>query len=220
MVFSSAQLKEKYGFVNPFIPDTLGKRALRYMSNGDRLLDIGCGEGADAVYFAGKGFEVRAIEKDKEYLKRFRAYRKDNNLSNITIRSCDVIDYPYPRNYYDAIICFLVGCCMRRSEFERMLGPVKQSVKPGGIIAMSLRNYLDYEFKEAFASRKMIEPNTFHSKVNCCNIRYYIEKGRLRELFEDFEILYYFEGLVPDKYLEDPEHGDSYVICRRGNDEK
>jgi hypothetical protein len=80
---------------------------------------------------------------------------------------------------------------------------------------MSLRNYLDPEFKEYLPTEEMIEPNTFRKKEDCCKIRYYIEKGRLRQHFTDFEILYYYEGLVPDKYQEVPKHGDSYIICRR-----
>lgn len=60
-----------------------------------------------------------------------------------------------------------------------------------------------------------VEPNTYLKKEDCCKIRYFIEKGRLRDVFEDFEILYYYEGLVPDKYQEVPKHGDSYIICWR-----
>ena len=80
---------------------------------------------------------------------------------------------------------------------------------------MSLRNYLDPMFVEYSSTEKMIEPNTYLKKEDCCNIRYFIEKGRLREVFEDYEILYYYEGLSPDKYQEVSKHGDSYVIARK-----
>jgi len=80
---------------------------------------------------------------------------------------------------------------------------------------MSLRNYLDPDFKEYCSTEKMIEPNTYLKKEDCCKIRYFIEKDRLREVFEDFEILYYYEGLKPDKYQEVPKHGDAYIICSR-----
>jgi len=54
-------------------------------------------------------------------------------------------------------------------------------------------------------------------KEDCCQIRYFIEKERLRELFKEFKIVYYHEGLVPDKYEEIPLHGDSCIICLRKN---
>jgi tellurite methyltransferase len=215
MKYSSAILKNKYGFEYPFTPDPLSKKALRFLKGGRNLLDIGCGEGADSVFYAKKGFQVTSIDNNKIYLKRFRAFQKDNELANISIRCTDVLSHHYPFNRYDAVNCLLVGCCMKRSDFEKLLVAVKQTVKPGGIIIMSLRNYLDPEFEVYSSTEKMIEPNSFRKKEDCCKIRYYIEKTRLREVFEDFEILYYYEGLAPDKYKEVPSHGDSCIICRK-----
>lgn len=179
------------------------------------LLDVGCGEGADSVFYARKGFHVTAIDKNETYLKRFRAYRSDHGISNITILERDALEYGYPRNTYDVISCILVLCCMKRSEFERILEPMKRSVKPGGLIIMSSRNYLDPELKDYKKTQAMIEPNTFHKKEDCCRFLYFIEQGRLREVFSDLEILYDFEGYAPCKYNEHPRHGDSYLICKR-----
>ena len=214
---STTILSKKYGFENPFKPDPLVKKALRFIKSGKCLLDIGCGEGADSVFFAKNSFQVLAIDNNKTSLNRLRVFTKDHPLLHISTRFCNVISFRYPRNFYDAINCLLVGCCMKRSDFEKMLISIKDSVKPKGIIIMSLRNYLDSELKEYFAKEKMIEPNTYIKKEDCCKVRYFIEKGRLRKVFEDFEILYYYEGLAPDKYKEVPEHGDSYIICRRQN---
>ena len=210
-------LRKKYGFQNPFKPDSLTKKALPYFKNIKSLLDIGCGEGADSVFFANEGFHVDAIDNNNLYLKRLRAFTKDNHISNISIQNCDVISYQYPQNYYDVINCLLVGCCMKRSEFENMLLSIKQAVKSKGVIIMSLRNYLDPKLEEYSSTEKMIEPNTYLKKEDCCEIRYFIEKGRLREVFKDFKVVYYYEGLVPDKYEEIPNHGDSYIICMRKN---
>jgi len=215
MNYSAEALKNKYGFENPFTPDPLSRKALRFLKGGKQLLDTGCGEGADSVFYAKKGFRVTAIDNNKTYLKRFRAFQKDNDLANISIHCTDVLSYHYPYNRYDVVNCLLLGCCMKRSDFEKLIVAVRQTVKPGGIIIMSLRNYIDPEFEDYSSTEKMIEPNTFRKKEDCCKIRYYIEKNRLREIFEGFEILYYYEGLAPDKYKEVPKHGDSYIICRK-----
>ncbi len=215
MTISTTGLSKKYGFESPFEPDPLVKKALPYIKSGEILLDIGCGEGADSVFFANQGFQVVAIDNNNSYLNRLHAFKRDNHISNISIENSNVINYPYPQNYYDVINCLLVGCCMKRSEFEKMLASIKQSVKPKGVVIMSLRNYLDPELKEYSSSKKSIEPNTYIKNDDCCEIRYFIEKDRLREVFKDFEILYYYEGLNPDKYLKIPKHGDSYIICCR-----
>ncbi len=207
-------LKSRYGFENPFKVDPLVRKAFRYCERG-KVLDVGCGEGADSVYFARRGYQVTAFDKDETYLARFRAYRKDHNLSRITVRWCDALHYGYPPNTYDIINCILVICCMRRSEFERLVDPLKRSVKPGGLVIMSARNYLDPELGDYLSRGKMIESNTFRKDGDCCRSVYFIEENRLREAFEDFTILYYREGFAPCKYHEHPRHGDSTIICRR-----
>lgn len=204
-----------YGFEYPFKPDPLAGRALHYIKGGKQVLDVGCGEGADTVFFAKKGFQVTAIDNNNIYLSRLRAYKRDNELKNILIKNGDVITYRYRQNFYDVINCLLVGCCMKRSHFEMLLITLKQTVKRAGIIILSLRNYLDPEFTDYVSTEKMIEPNTFMKREDCCKIRYYIEKNRLREVFSDFKILYYYEGYAPDKYREVSKHGDSYIICMK-----
>jgi len=212
---ASQTVEQKYGFENPFKPDPLVKKARVYLPRGKQLLDVGCGEGADSVFFARKGFTVTAIDRNKDYIKRFRQFCKNEKLSAISILHRDVINYRYPRKRYDVILCLLVICCMKRSEFDKMVNPLKQSVKPGGIIIMSSRNYLDPEMKEYLHTEKMTEPHTFRWKEDCCKFLYFIEKNRLREVFHDFHILYYYEGFARCKYDEHPKHGDSYIICKR-----
>ena len=212
---TSEILKNRYGLEYPFEPDRLAKKALAYMKPGGTLLDAGCREGADSFYYAKKGMAVTAVDGDEMYLKKFRALKKDLGLSNISIKCADLTTLSFPVNHYDAVSCLLVGCCMKKSDFEKMLIPLKRSLKTGGIVVMSLRNYRDPELAEYLATEKMIEPNTFCKKGDCCKIRYYIEKGRLRALFDGFKILYYYEGLVRDKYGEVEKHSDSNIICMK-----
>lgn len=215
MSTSATMLKNKYGFEYPFKPDQLTGKTLRYLKDGKNLLDVGCGEGADSVFYAKKGLQVTAIDNNKIYLDRLSAFTSDHRVTNISIKHGDVVNYPYRKNFYDVINCLLVGCCMKRSNFEKLLSVLKQTVKQSGIICMSLRNYLDPEFTDYVITEKMIEPNTFRKKEDCCKIQYFIEKNRLREAFADFKILYYYEGYAPDKYKEVSKHGDSYIICMK-----
>ena len=142
MSTSATILKNKYGFEYPFKSDPLTGKALRYLKNGKKLLDVGCGEGADSVFFAKKGFQVTAMDSNKIYLSRLRAFITDNEFTNISIKYGDVIDYHYRQSFYDVINCLLVGCCMKRSDFEKMKGEKNKKAiqkivntgKPVGVI--------------------------------------------------------------------------------------
>lgn len=56
MSYSATLVGKKYGFENPFKPDPLAVKALRFLTGGKRLLDAGCGEGADMCSLPGEGF--------------------------------------------------------------------------------------------------------------------------------------------------------------------
>ena len=90
---ASQTIEQKYGFENPFKPDPLVKKAMRYLPRGGQLLDVGCGEGADSVFFARKGFSVTAVDRNKDYVKRFRLYCRDEKLSDISVHNRDVVTY-------------------------------------------------------------------------------------------------------------------------------
>lgn len=207
-------LRKKYGFENPFKVDPLVRKAMTHC-HGRRVLDIGCGEGADTVFFARRGFSVTALDNNSEYLQRLRMYTRDHHIKGISIVRHNAVTYTYPRNTYDVVSCILAVCCMKRSDFNRIAPLLKRTVKPGGIIILSARNTLDPEFRQYKRSEKPIEPNTYRRKEDCCKFLYFLERGRLREEFSDFETLWEYEGFAPCKYNEHPRHGDSHLICRR-----
>lgn len=210
----SATLQKKYHFELPFTTDPLAKKAVKFFK-GKKLLDVGCGEGADAVFYARKGFDVTAIDKNELYLERLQNFCRDKGITNIRIIKQSAIDYKYPENAYDVVSSLLFVCCIRKSEFEEIISPLKRCVRTGGIVVMSSRNYLDPDFKEFKKNKEEVEPNTFRSEKECCTFKYFMEKGRLRECFSDFEVLFYFEGVTRCKYKERPTAGDSMIICRR-----
>jgi 2-polyprenyl-3-methyl-5-hydroxy-6-metoxy-1,4-benzoquinol methylase len=129
-------LGKKYGFEFPFKPDPLSKKALQYVDGKGRLLDIGCGEGADSVFFVGKGFSVTSIDKNKEFLKRFRNYCSDQDLSAVKIYHRSAITYRYPRNTFDVIVCLLVLCCMMYEE-----EPVRANARFGETLCYAWRDH-------------------------------------------------------------------------------
>src|ERR1041385_4788655 len=109
---------KKYGFENPFKADPLIRRALKYLPRGGTLLDAGCGEGADSVFLARKGFALTPLDRNADYLRRLRRYCAGEDVPPMTIKHRNIVTYDYPRNAFDVVISILAVCCMKRTRSE------------------------------------------------------------------------------------------------------
>lgn len=62
------------------------EHVLKYTRPGQRMLELNCGTGLDAVFFAGKGLRVHATDNSGGMLEQLKAKIKDHN--NITYQKC------------------------------------------------------------------------------------------------------------------------------------
>jgi dihydroneopterin aldolase len=97
-----------------------------------RVLDVACGSGRHALYLAGHGFEVEAIDRDAESLAKLAATAKQRHLSNLTVKTVDLErmtdERPeFPANTYDAIVvCFY----LHRPLFSWLV----EALRPNGVL--------------------------------------------------------------------------------------
>jgi SAM-dependent methyltransferase len=92
-------------------------------------LDVGCGEGADAVWLAQCGWDVTAVDISPLALDRARAHAADAGVS-VTFEVRDLISAPPSPASYDLVSAqFFQLADPERSIFMRGLG---DAVKPGG----------------------------------------------------------------------------------------
>lgn len=101
-----------------------------------RLLDLGCGEGRNAVYFAKHGFEVVGLDISAVGLEKTKKYAEEERVHVRTIRA-DINDYQLTE-IYDVI--FSTGTLhflspkIRKQKFQNY----KNHTSPNGIHAMSV----------------------------------------------------------------------------------
>ena len=63
-----------------------------------KLLDLGCGEGRNAVHFARHGFDVVGIDLSPPGLEKTRRYARDASVRVETIHA-DIVDYEFDDPY-------------------------------------------------------------------------------------------------------------------------
>lgn len=183
-------------------PSSMCDRVIEMMKPGagfrPRLLDLGCGEGRDVVYFAQHGFEVVGLDSSLPGLEKTRRYAEEVGVHVETIHA-DIVNYEL-EDTYDVI--FSTGTLqylppeMRPQRFENY----KACTSPDGINALSV-----------FVKKPFIPPApdgeaTAHS----------YRSGELMGYYWDWEILYCAEEIFDCMSSGIPhKHAISRIVARR-----
>jgi len=101
-----------------------------------KALDFGCGEGRNALYLAGLGFETSAVDISESGIHKLKTMAHELHL-NIDAAVCDMRKYTFKKQF-DLIVC--TGCLhlMTRKEWQKVLIDMKQYTSRGGFHAVGI----------------------------------------------------------------------------------
>jgi SAM-dependent methyltransferase len=133
-----------------------------------RALDVASGDGRHALYLAGRGWAVDAIDFAYPGLARLLAVARRDGLS-VSVLQADLETFPLPVAHYDLIVNTRY---LQRSLFVAL----RTAVRPRGLIVF-----------ETFLRE---QAQLGHPK----NPAFLLDPGELADRFRDFEILAYREG--------------------------
>jgi 2-polyprenyl-3-methyl-5-hydroxy-6-metoxy-1,4-benzoquinol methylase/predicted nucleotidyltransferase len=151
---------------------------LMYMLKGlnkkVEILDIGCGDGRNAIPLAAEKFTVHALDIDKKDILRISNNAKVVGVSNqIKVIAGDFLQMEFKKKY-DAVICNYVLHYFSSKDALNVLAKIKNLTKPGGMVLVS-----------AFMK---------HPKVNAQRHLKYFKRNELKRYFDDWIIIKYLEG--------------------------
>lgn len=137
-----------------------------------RALDVACGKGRNALYLAGRGFDVTAIDISAVALEKGRKQAEERSLS-IDWQQADLEQLQFPAAGYDLIVNI--------NYLQRSLIPqIKTALKTGGHVI--------------FETYLIDQQASGHPK----NPEYLLAHNELRDRFRDFRVLCYREGKFRD----------------------
>jgi len=93
-------------------------------------LSLGEGEGRNAIYLAGLGFEVTAVDLSVYAIKKAQRLAQQNGQTLTTLHS-DLNDYVIAPGQWDVVLCFFVH--ILPEERARMHRQVVKGLRPGGV---------------------------------------------------------------------------------------
>ncbi len=167
-------------------------------NEGLRLLDIGCGEGRNAVYFAKHGFKVTGLDDSLPGLKKADAYAREVHVDLHTIhtdiRSSGIDEH------YDVLFSTGTLHYLAEEERERCFNEYKQMTVEDGLNVFSV-----------FVEKPFIEQAPDHEQG-----AHVFRSGELMGYYWDWEIVFCTEeifdcmsGGIPHK------HAVNRLIARR-----
>ncbi len=119
----------------------LGTLARRTELAGDRLLDIGCGDGAYSIRLAPGFRHVDAIDIQTDRLTLFTDRIAGTPLANqITVREMSAEKLDYPDDSFDLVTAIEV--LEHITDLDQALTEIRRVLKPGGTFAFSTPNRL------------------------------------------------------------------------------
>jgi SAM-dependent methyltransferase len=116
-------------------PYTRGFFSAEVLREGDRLLDIGCGEGFfDRGFFSRLCSSIDAVDVEPEAIAQAE---RTNPAPNISYRVLDAVNEPFPSSEYDVVIWDGALGHFSAETTDRMLVKIRDCLSPDGVFAGS-----------------------------------------------------------------------------------
>lgn len=117
-----------------------GKLREQIKFNGNRYLDVGCGNGAFTVGL-GSGFsEIYGIDVENVRLADFHRKVRETGLKNFSIQSMSAEAMDFPDDYFDVVTAIEV--IEHIPNLESALDEIYRILRPGGIFGITCPNRL------------------------------------------------------------------------------
>ncbi len=159
-----------------------GKEPLKFLKEKldilvrGKALVLAMGEGRNAVFLAGNGFDVDGCDISEKAVEKTRRFAKE---SGVTLNAfvADLEEYKIPVSTYDLITCFYYT--------QKSLIPlIKDGLKKGGMVMFETYSIDQLKYGKDAPGPK--------------NPAYLLKHNELLDFFRDFRILYYREGEIAE----------------------
>jgi ubiquinone/menaquinone biosynthesis C-methylase UbiE len=167
-------------------PTKLAKYAENILKNQSihTMLEIGCGQGRDALHFASKGYDVHAFDLSHNAIEFIEKRKKELGLNNLKLKVHDTSQiFSYTANQFDFIYSNLALQFFDLPTMKKIIDNVAKVMKSESSFVFSTKKEGDKYYKKG----TKINENAYEHKGV---IRYFYDKKTLlNSLEEKFEVI-------------------------------
>jgi SAM-dependent methyltransferase len=153
------ELPAKFGDIDIYLFDQLLRGRF---DRRPRVLDAGCGDGRNLMFFLRRGFSCFGIDRDAAAIDRVRAFAAQlaPELPAANFRTGELDRLPWPEAVMDAIICSAVlHFASDLAHFDRMVDELWRVLAPDGMLFARLASNVGLEDVVGPAGRRVRLPD-------------------------------------------------------------
>ena len=168
----------------PPSPSDFAKFAFNYMQCNKKLIDLGCGNGRDSLYFGSQGLKVTAIDASKSAIDSFDKtapiFAVCDDFVKTKALCCIDYDYCYARWSIHAI---------NQHQQDELLPNIYNSLNNGGSLFIEARTINDSKYGKGIC----ISPNEYYFDNH---YRRFLDPDIIKNQISDlgFDIVYFEES--------------------------
>ncbi|MGD9107689.1 MAG: class I SAM-dependent methyltransferase [Gammaproteobacteria bacterium] len=168
----------KWATQNKSKKNNFAKRAYALMKQyGLRtILDIGCGDGRDSLYFANQGLQVTAVDFAENTIRKL----KENN-TQISWLSQDIREIAFDTNSFDAVYAHLSIQYFNDKITEHIFNALYDILKKGGLVFIKCKSTDD----PLFGKGDKMGQNMYMTT----HLRHFFSKNYMVEKLKKFHLL-------------------------------
>jgi len=173
----------------PSNPTSFAEYCLPFIKYKSTLLELGCGNGRDSIYFAKNNISVYASDISSYAINNIKNYVNINNINNMTFINEDFTNFntnQYTENFQAIYSRFTIHTILQ-DKISKVFKWSYNALSDGGLIMIETRSTKDPLF--ASGKGKLIEHNTILYEEG--HIRHFVERDELVNslLSEGFDLV-------------------------------
>ncbi|MEI5908164.1 class I SAM-dependent methyltransferase [Bacillus spongiae] len=179
---------KKYSEVNQLWglkPKATLTQYVNLISKEGKVLDLGMGEGRNALYLASLGFEVQGVDISDKAIQRCNRFAKEKGLL-IDSHVRDLREFKIEKQSYSLIILSNVLNFFNDMEISEILHKAKNGLIAGGLIYINTFDISDPGYEKHKEKYKEISTNTFLNPITK-NSMHYFTKSELEDHFNGYK---------------------------------
>ncbi|KAH7321459.1 hypothetical protein BKA65DRAFT_463538 [Rhexocercosporidium sp. MPI-PUGE-AT-0058] len=135
------------------------------LKDGMSILDLGCGWGSGALYFAEvlPNSKITAFSNSRTQKIYIDSKAKEKGLKNLTVITGNVVDYEFEKESFDRVVSIELFEHMK--NYELLMAKVSRALKPAGKLFVHIfaHKTTPYDFEEGWMSTHFFSGGTMPS---------------------------------------------------------